>query len=78
MSNFVEVMQQLIAEKGIVQLGDKDNSDGRNIADELFHEINAILMSEETQQALGESAHRVVTENQGASQRTLKQLLKLI
>lgn len=78
MSNFVEVMQQLIAEKGIIQLGDKGNSDEMNIADELFHEIEVILMSEETQQALGESAHRVVTENQGASQRTLKQLLKLI
>jgi len=78
MSNFAEVMQQLIAEKGIVQLEDKGDSDDRNICDELFHEINAILMSEETQQALGESAHRVVTENQGASQRTLKQLLKLI
>ena len=78
MSNFVEVMQQLIAEKGIVQLSDKDDSGDRNIADELFYEINVILMSEETQQALGESAHRVVTENQGASHRTLKQLLKLI
>jgi 3-deoxy-D-manno-octulosonic-acid transferase len=78
MSNFIEVMQQLIAEKGIVQLSDKGDSDDKNIADKLFHEINAILMSEETQQALGESAHRVVTENQGASQRTLKQLLKLI
>jgi len=78
MSNFVEVMQQLIEEKGIVQLMGKDESDDRNIADELFHEINAILMSEETQQALGESAHRVVTQNQGASQRTLKQLLKLL
>jgi 3-deoxy-D-manno-octulosonic-acid transferase len=78
MSNFVEVMQQLIAEKGIVQLADKGDSDDRNMADVLFHEINAILMSEETQQALGESAHRVVTENQGASQRTLKQLLKLL
>jgi 3-deoxy-D-manno-octulosonic-acid transferase len=78
MSNFVEVMQQLIAEKGIVQLTDKGDSDDRNTADELFHEIDAILTSEETQKALGESAHRVVTENQGASQRTLKQLLKLL
>jgi 3-deoxy-D-manno-octulosonic-acid transferase len=78
MSNFVEVMQQLIAEKGIVQLAAKGDLNEINIADELFHEINAILMSEETQQALGESAHRVVTGNQGASQRTLKQLLKLI
>ena len=78
MSNFVEVMQQLIAEKGIIQLTDKGDSDDKNMADELFHEIDAILTSEETQQALGESAHRVVTENQGASQRTLKQLLKLL
>jgi 3-deoxy-D-manno-octulosonic-acid transferase len=78
MSNFVEVMQQLIAEKGIVQLVNKSGSDNINIADDLSQAIKVILLSEETQQALGGSAHRVVTQNQGASQRTLKQLLKLL
>jgi len=78
MSNFVEVMQQLIAEKGIVQIADKAGLNNINIAEDLSQAIKAILLSEETQQALGESAHRVVTQNQGASQRTLKQLLKLL
>jgi len=78
MSNFVEVMQQLIAEKGIVQIADKAGLNNINIAEDLSQAIKAILLSEETQQTLGESAHRVVTQNQGASQRTLKQLLKLL
>ncbi|NQZ88726.1 MAG: lipid IV(A) 3-deoxy-D-manno-octulosonic acid transferase [Colwellia sp.] len=78
MSNFVEVMQQLIAEKGIVQIADKAGLNNINIAEDLSQAIKAILLSAETQQALGESAHRVVTQNQGASQRTLKQLLKLL
>jgi len=36
------------------------------------------LLSEETQQSLGENAYRVVMQNQGASALSLKQLLRLI
>jgi len=78
MSNFVEVMQQLIAEQGIVQLNDKSDAETATIADELTKSIADILLSEKTQQALGENAHRVVMQNQGASARSLKQLLTLI
>ena len=78
MSNFIEVMQQLAAEKGIVQLNEYGNADNVNIQSELADEIAAILLSEETQRALGDNAHRVVKQNQGASERSLKKLLKLI
>jgi 3-deoxy-D-manno-octulosonic-acid transferase len=78
MSNFVEVLQQLTAEQGIVQLLEKNEAENTNIADDLLKEITAILLSEKTQQALGENAYRVVMQNQGASARSLKQLLKLI
>jgi len=78
MSNFVEVMQQLIAEQAIVQLNDKADAETATIADELTKSIADILLSAKTQQALGENAHRVVMQNQGASARSLKQLLTLI
>ena len=77
MSNFVEVMQQLLAEQGIVQLtGNSENSEC--VAEKLAQAVQFIISSTQTQQALGESAYRVVIQNQGASKRTLKQLLKLI
>jgi len=81
MSNFIEVMQQLVAEQGIVQLnkkGDADDTNNEKVTNELAREIEAILLSAETQQTLGENAYRVVMQNQGASTRSLKQLLKLI
>jgi len=78
MSNFVEVMQQLTAERGIVQLIDNGDADNADIANDLFKTITDILLSEETQQSLGENAYRVVMQNQGASALSLKQLLRLI
>jgi 3-deoxy-D-manno-octulosonic-acid transferase len=75
MSNFVEVMQQLVAEKGIVQLTDQYSA---KMTDELSKIIADILLSEKTQQTLGENAYRVVTQNQGASARSVKQLLTLL
>jgi 3-deoxy-D-manno-octulosonic-acid transferase len=75
MSNFVEVMQQLVAEKGIIELTDQDNA---KMTDELSKVIADILLSEKTQQTLGENAYRVVTQNQGASARSVKQLLTLL
>ena len=81
MNNFIEVMQQLAAEQGIVQLneeGDADDTNNEKVTNELAREIEAILLSAETQQTLGENAYRVVMQNQGASTRSLKQLIKLI
>jgi 3-deoxy-D-manno-octulosonic-acid transferase len=40
--------------------------------------IKDILSSKDTRQTLGDNAYRVVMQNQGASQRWLKQLFKLI
>ena len=78
MSNFLEVMQQLVAQQGIVQLtgSNEDNSD--KVAEHLAQAIKDILSSKDTQQTLGGNANHVVMQNQGASKRSLKQLLKLI
>jgi len=77
MSNFVEVMQQLIAQQAIVQL--TQNSDNNeSVVDDLAQAVKDILSSKDTQQTLGGNAYHVVMQNQGASKRSLKQLLKLI
>jgi 3-deoxy-D-manno-octulosonic-acid transferase len=78
MSNFVEVMQQLAVEQGIIQLARQDDATTVTVAHDLSTEVAAILSSEKTQQTLGDNAYRVVTQNQGASARTLKQLLTLL
>ncbi|NQZ21419.1 MAG: lipid IV(A) 3-deoxy-D-manno-octulosonic acid transferase [Colwellia sp.] len=78
MSNFVEVMQQLLEQQGIVQLTQNHDENNEKVAEHLAKAINDILSSKDTQQALGDNAYHVVMQNQGASKRSLKQLLKLI
>jgi 3-deoxy-D-manno-octulosonic-acid transferase len=78
MSNFVEVMQQLVAQQGIVQLTQNNDGNNERVAEDLAQAVENILSSKDTQQALGDNAYHVVMQNQGASKRSLKQLLKLI
>jgi 3-deoxy-D-manno-octulosonic-acid transferase len=86
MSNFTEVMQQLLAEQGIIQLNknceqynDESNEKGSSSVPEcLAQAVQSILLSAQKQQTLGENAYRVVMQNQGASKRSLQQLLMLI
>ena len=78
MSNFVEVMQQLLEQQGIVQLTQNHDENNEKVAEYLAKAINDILSSKDTQQTLGGNAYHVVMQNQGASKRSLKQLLKLI
>ena len=77
MSNFVEVMQQLVAQQGIVQLKQSSDENNDSVAEDLAQAIKDILSSKDTQQALGDNANHVVMKNQGARKRSLKQLLKL-
>jgi len=78
MSNFIEVMQQLVAQEGIVQLTDSSNGNNDTVAEHLAQAIKGILSSKDTQQTLGGNAYHVVMQNQGASKRSLKKLLRLI
>jgi 3-deoxy-D-manno-octulosonic-acid transferase len=78
MSNFVEVMQQLAEQQGIVQLTENNDGNNERVAEHLAQAVENILSSKDTQQALGDNAYHVVMQNQGASKRSLKQLLKLI
>jgi 3-deoxy-D-manno-octulosonic-acid transferase len=78
MSNFVEVMQQLAAQQGIVQLTQSSDDNSDSVAKDLAQAVKDILSSKDTQQTLGGNAYHVVMQNQGASKRSLKQLLKLI
>ncbi len=72
MSNFTEVMQQLTEANGIVQLQGIDNES------ELVQAITELLEDQDKQLALGENSYNVVLQNQGASDRSLAHLNKLI
>lgn len=72
MNNFTEVMDQLTQANGIIQLNGE-----RNIAK--FSEAVLQLLDDTSKQlALGENAYGVVLQNQGASDRSLAHLKKLI
>jgi 3-deoxy-D-manno-octulosonic-acid transferase len=71
MSNFTKIQQQLLEEEGVLQL---DNIQSIT----LVTAVEKILKDEMLQKQLGEQANRVVLANQGASERSLHQLHKLL
>ncbi|NQZ82940.1 MAG: lipid IV(A) 3-deoxy-D-manno-octulosonic acid transferase [Colwellia sp.] len=73
MSSFLEVMQQLVNAKGIVQL-----PNNQNIEEQLYINIKKILQDEQLQLTLGNNAYQVVQENQGASDHSILTLQKLM
>ncbi|KGJ97612.1 lipid IV(A) 3-deoxy-D-manno-octulosonic acid transferase [Colwellia psychrerythraea] len=72
MSNFNEIMQQLRHEDAIVELSANDPSM------QLVNEISTLLKQPSRQKSLGENAFNVVRANQGASDKTLIQVKKLL
>jgi 3-deoxy-D-manno-octulosonic-acid transferase len=72
MSNFNEIMQHLRQEHAIIELSKNEPSK------QLCHEINILLQHPTRQQALGKKALKVVLANQGASDKTLLQVKKLL
>ena len=76
MSNFVEVLQQLQQNQGIVQLLSASNNVSH--AQQLAQAVINLLKNNEAATLLGFQAHQVVLNNQGASARTLAQVQELI
>ncbi len=76
MSNFNEIMQQLRQENAIIEL--TNNTPTNESSTQLVNEISALLQQPKRQQALGENALKVVLQNQGASEKTLAQVIKLL
>ena len=72
MSNFNEIMQHLRQEHAIIELSKNEPSK------QLCHEINILLQQPTRQQALGKKALKVVLANQGASDKALLQVKKLL
>jgi 3-deoxy-D-manno-octulosonic-acid transferase len=72
MSNFNEIMQKLRQEDAIIELSENEPSK------QLVNEINILLQQATRQKALGNNALNVVLENQGASEKTLTQVIKLL
>ncbi|PKI16377.1 lipid IV(A) 3-deoxy-D-manno-octulosonic acid transferase [Colwellia sp. 12G3] len=72
MSNFNEIMQQLRQENAIIELSADEPST------QLVNEVSTLLQQPILQKMLGESALKVVLANQGASEKTLAQVIKLL
>lgn len=69
MNNFIEVMEQLTAAQGIVQIKN---------ANELTQHLTDLLLDSTKAEIIGKNAHAVVLQNQGASDRTLAHLNRII
>jgi len=71
MTNFTEILVQLLDVQGIKQLKS-------NTPDKLAQAIDNLLLNKVQQSTLGDNAYQVVLTNQGASERSLQQLQRLI
>jgi len=76
MSNFAEIMQQLRHENAIIELS--ESSTNSSSATQLATEVTKLLQQPEQQKIIGKKALKVVLENQGASEKTLAQVQKLL
>ena len=75
MSNFNEIMQQLRQENAIIEL---TNTAANEPSKQLVNEISALLQQPSRQKTLGDNALKVVLANQGASEKTLTQVISLL
>lgn len=73
MSNFKEVLAQLLSAKGIEQL-----TESNNMSEQLAESVQTYLASPEQGNVMGENAYRVVQSNQGASDKTLTEINALL
>jgi 3-deoxy-D-manno-octulosonic-acid transferase len=73
MSNFSEILAQLISAQAIIQLPDNDEMP-ETLANEVLH----LLSDNSAAQALGHNAYQVVQANQGATALTLTALQNLL
>ena len=72
MSNFNEIMQQLRQENAIIELSANEPSV------QLVNKVSHLLQQPDQQKILGDNAKKVVLQNQGASEKTLEQIIKLL
>ena len=73
MNNFKEILAQLIAAQGIVQLIENDD-----MAKTLANEVLSLFKDETRAQRLGRNSYKVVQENQGATATSLSALQTLL
>jgi 3-deoxy-D-manno-octulosonic-acid transferase len=72
MSNFSEVLEQLLQENALMQLSEDKPEQ------QLANAVKTLLNNPEQQLTLGKQAHKVVLANQGASQKTLSHVQALL
>ena len=80
MSNFNEIMQQLRQKEAIIELTESfpASAPESSSAMQLTSAVYKLLQQPRQQECLGNNAHKVVLENQGASDKTLAQVQALL
>jgi len=76
MKNFTEVMQQLTTASGVIQLN--NGTDLVTLTKALTKVVAELLINKNKRTTLGENSYQVVLQNQGASDRTLVHLERLL
>lgn len=78
MSNFRKVTEQLLAQKGLVQLPLSNDLSDVNNAELLATTVSDLLDNPTKMKTLGDNANQVVLANQGASKRSVEALQQLL
>ncbi|WP_206486079.1 lipid IV(A) 3-deoxy-D-manno-octulosonic acid transferase [Thalassotalea sp. G2M2-11] len=78
MSNFKQVMAQLISAGGIKQLSTTSRSSFAQVVEQLTLEVNDLLADHQARLTLGQHAYQVVQANQGASELSAQALRSLL
>ena len=73
MSNFIEILAQLVSARGIIQL-----SENEDMPQSLANQVLQLFNDKASAQTLGRNSYKVVQENQGATQCSLTALRALI
>ena len=78
MANFRAVLSQLKQENGIAQLKTNSSTTADEITSALTSQVQQLLVDDQARLELGKNAFKVVQANQGASDKSVNVLIKLI
>lgn len=70
MSNFKDIEEQMLNANGLIKLKEDD------VSEQLFNQVTQLIELPQTASLLGNNAHAVVQNNQGASIKSAQELLK--
>lgn len=78
MLNFTDILLQLQQHQGVIQLPETQHSAANTMPKALAQAVINLLTNKKAAHVLGSQAHKVVLSNQGATNKTLAQVQKLL